>query len=60
MKTLDMMIEAKETGNTYKTGDMAYSHEMGFVDSYSLDPWEGEAFESLNDLLEISDWKKKI
>ena len=56
MKTLDMMIEAKETQEWYNTGDMWYHFERGFVDS-KMNPWLGSAFRQINTLMELN-WER--
>lgn len=56
MKTLDMMIEAKETQEWYNTGDMWYHFEKGFVDG-KMKPWPGSAFQQINTLMEFN-WKR--
>ena len=54
--TIDMMNLANKNGLTYYYQDLRYSYKNGFHDS-SGEPWSGEAFKSLNDLLYINDWK---
>lgn len=56
MKTLDMMIEAKETQEWYNTGDMWYHFEKGFVDD-EMKPWPGNAFKQINTLMEYN-WER--
>lgn len=52
MTTLEMMNLAKETGKTYKIQDMLYNVSRGFHDK-SGKPWDGYAFDKLNDLFDI-------
>ena len=54
--TIDMMNLANKNGLTYYFQDLRYSDNNGFHDS-SGNPWSGEAFKSLNDLLYINGWK---
>ena len=56
MKTLDMMIEAKETQEWYNTGNMWYHSKEGFVDG-KMNPWPGNAFKQINGLMELN-WKR--
>ena len=56
MKTLDMMIEAKETQEWYNTEDMWYHFKEGFV-SNDMKPWPGSAFKQINTLMELN-WKR--
>ena len=54
--TIDMMNLANKNGLTYYFQDLRYSYKNGFHD-FSGNPWTGEAFKSLNDLLYINGWK---
>ena len=56
MKTLDMMIEAKETQEWYNTGDMWYHFEKGFVDD-EMKPCPENAFKQINTLMEYN-WER--
>lgn len=56
MYTLEMMNEAEETGKTYVTCDMRYSHQDGFHESGGK-PWNADAFKTLNDVIAIDDWE---
>lgn len=56
MKTLDMMIAAKETQEWYNTGDMWYHFKEGFVDS-KMKPWPRNAFNQINSLMELN-WER--
>lgn len=57
MNTFNMMIKAKETGNTYRAGDVLYSSHLGFHDKLGK-KWYGDAFEYLNDLFAIDEWQE--
>lgn len=57
MTTLDMMIEAKTNGKTYRGDDMLYNAERGFHDRLGK-KWYGDAFNYLNDLFEIDTWQE--
>lgn len=57
MTTLEMMNLAKETGKTYKIQDMLYNVSRGFHDK-SGKPWDGYAFDKLNDLFDIETWRE--
>ena len=52
-----MMNEANQNGFTYYVDEMRYSLDKGFYDSYDDKPWTGEAFKTLNDFININDWK---
>lgn len=56
MTTLEMMNKAKENGKTYITEDMRFSIEKGFHED-SGSPWSAGAFRTLNQVIEIDDWK---
>lgn len=56
LSTLEMMNIANKNGLTYYTNDMRYCVEKGFHESDG-EPWSGEAFKTLNDLMNIDDWK---
>ena len=57
MKTLDMMILARENGSTYIVDDLAYNAKQGFHDYAWGDSWEGSAFPLINDIMEL-EWSK--
>mgnify|MGYP004574032717 FL=1 len=57
MTTLDMMIKAKEDGKTYRTDDLFYNTQLGFVDIRGK-KWQGYAFDYLNDIFAIDTWKQ--
>lgn len=54
MKTLEMMYEAFETGKTYISGDMQYSTENGFCDEDTTNPWSSKAFDTINEIMELT------
>lgn len=56
LSTLEMLNAANKNGLTYYTKDMRYCVEKGFHDSKDK-PWSGEAFKTLNGLMNINDWK---
>lgn len=56
MKTLEMMNKAKENGKTYITEDMRFSTKKGFHEDNGS-PWNANAFRTLNQVIEIDDWK---
>lgn len=57
MNTLDMMIKAREDGNTYKARDLWYNAKVGFVNSHGNE-WGGYAFNYLNDLFDVNTWEQ--
>lgn len=57
MTTLEMMIEAKDSGKTYRANDMLYNNCFGFCDK-SGKKWYGYAFEYLNDLFKVDIWQE--
>ena len=57
MNTLEMMNKAKENGATYKSVDLCYSDEKGFFSNVDGKPWSGGAFDKLNYLFDITEWK---
>ena len=56
LTTLEMMNEANKNQFTYECVDMRYSLEKGFHDK-SGKPWSGEAFSTLNELMNLKTWK---
>lgn len=56
MTTFEMMKEAEKTGKTYIIDDMRYSVKKGFHDDYG-DEWDANAFDVLNDVMNLSGWK---
>lgn len=57
LTTLEMMNEANQNGLTYFSNDMYYSLDKGFYDHYDDTPWAGEAFKTLNDFINVNNWK---
>ena len=55
MTTLDMMIKAREDGKTYRTSNLFYNAQLGFVIIRGKE-WEGHAFDYLNNLFNINTW----
>jgi len=51
MKTIDMIIRARDTGRNYINKDMLYSDELGFVSKNNLKLWDAQAFDTLNELI---------
>lgn len=56
MTTLEMMNKAKENGKTYIVDSIRYSVNKGFHDCCGI-PWDADAFRTLNQVIEIDDWK---
>lgn len=58
MKTFEMMKLAEKSGKTYKTGDLYYRNKYGFTSIDKSRQWNASAFNYLNELLEVDDWKE--
>ena len=56
LTTLEMINAANKNQLTYECVDMRYSLEKGFHDK-SGKPWSGEAFNTLNDFMNLKTWK---
>ena len=56
MQTLDMMIEARANGKTYRADDLLYNTKLGFHDKCG-NKWQGYDFDYLNTLFEINNWQ---
>lgn len=57
MTTFEMMIEAKDSGKTYRADDMLYNAKFGFHDKYG-NKWDVNSFDYLNDLFELNNWQE--
>ena len=56
MNTLEMLIEAKNSGKIYANNDVLYSDDRGFHDDTG-DGWPAESFQTLNDIIYLDGWK---
>lgn len=55
MKTAEMWLKAQENDRTYRSGDMYFSKDMGFV-NYIHDPWPVYAFDSFEQFMGLNNW----
>ena len=58
LNTAEMWIKAQEDGKTYKAQDIRYNKTLGFHDNKGK-KWNADAFEHVDDILNITDWKPK-
>lgn len=56
MNTLEMIIDAKNTGKTYINNDLLYSDDKGFHDDTG-GSWPAKSFHTLNDIIYLDGWK---
>ena len=56
MNTLEMYLQSKKDGKTYRHEDMRYNARQGFHDEDGY-PWDGCAFEYVNEIFDLNEWE---
>lgn len=58
MNTAEMWLKAQEDGKMYRSEDMGYSKETGFIDFWEEDGWPIDSVGTIDEIFSWDDWEE--